>query len=238
LKCSCFHNNRTRSSGFTLIELLTVLAIIAVLTYLTIPMIAGLQKAGALNEATDSIATSLQQARAYAMANNTYVMVGFEETDFSVPRNQKQSTGKGRVAIQLFSSLNGTLDLTPANLMAVGRLQAFDNVHLAPPTTNTGTLANRMPPPALPTAAYIVGDSLPASTSPIVSGNYTFTQVMAFNPQGEIYLPTTTPPTTSLQFLEVDLQQSNGAAVPTPPSNNQSAIQIDGLVGAVSVYRS
>jgi prepilin-type N-terminal cleavage/methylation domain-containing protein len=225
---------RSRSGGFSLIELLMVLAIIAIVTSLSLPMIAGMKKSGDFNSATESIATLLGQARAYAMANNTYAMVGFEETNFSTPRTQVQTVGTGRVAMQLFASIDSTLNLTQSNLLALSPVRVFDNLHLpASISLTSGTLSNRQP------ATYIVGSStfLPsAPSSTITSGNYVFTKIMAFGPQGEIHLPTT-PPTANLKYLEVDVEPSNGASVPTA-STNQSAIQIDGLMGTVTIYRS
>jgi hypothetical protein len=179
----------------------------------------------------------LEQARATAMAKNTYVFVGFEETNYATPKTATQTPGTGRVAVQVFSSLDGTLNLQAANLQAVSRVQVFDNLDLpASLSSATGTLSNKA---KLQSAADVISSSsgfpTVSSTSAIVSGNYTYTMIVAFDSGGALHLPTS--PQTTLQYLEVDLQQSNGTTIPTT-SNNQSAIQVDGLTGAVIIYRS
>lgn len=212
------------------------MAIIVLLTSLAFPIISGLKRASDLNSATATIATTLEQARSYAMANNTYVFVGIEETNFSTPLSQSQTAGTGRVAIQLFAALDGTLNLTPSNLTAVSRMQIVDSLDLpASVTATTGTLPNKQP--LTSPSGYVVGSSsYPAASSSIVSGNFTFSKIMAFNPQGGLVIPAN-PAQSSLQYLEVDVQESNGSNVPATNSN-QSAIQVDGETGAVIIYRS
>ncbi len=114
----------------------------ALLSALAIPMLSALNKAGQLNTATAAIATLLEQARAYAMANNTYVFVGFEETDFSSSSTQLQTPGTGRVAVQIFSSLDGTLNVSTANLAPLSRIRIFNSLDLPPSlASSTGTLS-------------------------------------------------------------------------------------------------
>jgi hypothetical protein len=60
---------------------------------------------------------------------------------------------------------------------------------------------------------------------------------MAFDPQGTVHLPASTTQSGLLQYLEIDLQESNGSTAPTA-ATNVSAIQVDGLTGAVTIYRS
>jgi prepilin-type N-terminal cleavage/methylation domain-containing protein len=232
-----------RQDGFTLVELLVVIGMMVLLSSLAIPALESLKKADSLNSATASVATLLDEARAYAMAHNTYVFIGFEETNFSTPTTQAQTVGTGRVAVQAFSSIDGTLNLgastsngtPPSNLTAIIRAQIFDNLDLpASISSSSSGLTNR------PSGDYIVGSSsFPAfpSGSGITSGKFSFSKVIAFDPQGQLHLPATSPPQTGMQYLEIDMQQSNGAAVPNA-AHDLSAIQIDGLTGAVTIYRS
>ncbi len=231
--------NSIRMGGFTLVELLAVIAIVAILSALAVPMFATLKKATDLNVATASIVSSLEQGRAYAMANNTYVFVCFEETNFTTPSDQAQSPGTGRVAVQVFSSLDATMNLTPSNLAAVSRMQIFNSLDLPSSlASTTGNLSTRQ------TASYIVGSNSGSTQFPpaastittITSGNFTFSKIIAFDSRGELHIPVN-PPVEGLQYLEIDLQQSNGSTAPTA-AKDQSAIQVDGLTGAVTIYRS
>ncbi len=223
--------HRPSARGFTLVELLVVLAIIVLLASLTVPAISALQKSNDLNAATSSVQGILDEARTFAMANNTYVFVGVEETQF-VLGNAAPASGSGRVAIQSFSSLDGTMNLAPGNLHGVTRLQILNGLDLpASLSTNTGTLAQR------PSADYVVGDSgFPTASATFTSQGYTFSKIIAFDPQGRVHLPTS-PPVAGLQYLEIDLQPANGS-VPVASAKDVRAIQIDGLTGMVTVYRS
>ena len=68
-----------RRAAFTLMELLVVIAIISLLAVFTIPAISGIKGGSDVTSTAYSIAGILDQARAYAMANNTYVWVGLAE---------------------------------------------------------------------------------------------------------------------------------------------------------------
>src|SRR5213592_1192477 len=67
------------TSGFTLVELLVVIGIIILLTALLTPAFTNLKSAGDVTSAAYTIKGVLEQARTYAMANNTYTWVGFYE---------------------------------------------------------------------------------------------------------------------------------------------------------------
>src|SRR5260370_21233767 len=69
------------TKGFTLVELLVVITIIAILAFLALPAIQGLQKGGGFAKAVYDISDSLNLARSYALANNTYFFVGLTEGD-------------------------------------------------------------------------------------------------------------------------------------------------------------
>ncbi len=223
--------SRERRDGFSLVELLTVIAIAAVMSTLAVTAFVSLKRADSLNNATAIISTLLEQARAYAMANNTYVFVGFEESDFGTPSTAAQTAGTGRVAVQAFASADGTLNLSASNLSPINRLQILDSLDLAPAITlTTGGLPGR------PAADYVIGStSFPAPSSTISSRNFTFSKVIAFDSLGLVHIPTVAPQP-SLQYLEIDVQPSNGNSVPTA-ATNASAIQVDAMTGAVSVYR-
>jgi len=157
---------KSRKGGFTLVELLTVLAIAAILAVLSIPAIQGLQKAGGFDKSLYAMADSLNLARSYAMANNTYVYVGLTEV------NRAQSTlaspqapGVGRVVMSIVATTDGTSDASSwnnsapseaasgAGLVQVRQPQLFDFFHIASSLStsthflvaNTGTTTMALP---------------------------------------------------------------------------------------------
>src|SRR5438046_8534154 len=70
---------RRLTSWFTLIELLVVIGVIILLTVLLTPAFTNLKSAGDVTSAAYTIKGALDQARTYAIANNTYTYVGFYE---------------------------------------------------------------------------------------------------------------------------------------------------------------
>ena len=114
----------------------------------------------------------LDTARTYAKANNTYTWVGFKEVDVSQDASvsPQASAGTGRVAMAIVASKDGTrgYDITSnplpipsawtnynngANLVAVGKLQYLNNVHLAGALTTAGNMAR----PNVSSNNYIIG---------------------------------------------------------------------------------
>jgi prepilin-type N-terminal cleavage/methylation domain-containing protein len=242
-----------KNGGFTLVELLTVLSITAILAVLTVPAMQGLQSASGFNKSVYAMADSLNLAHAYAIANNTYVYVGLTEVNRTQnPGASPQVAGVGRVALSIVATTDGTSDVgsfstTGTNLTQVRQVQTFDFFHIAStvfPTTTTGNMArptNVSTTPALIPAASAPGTpfSLPlGSTSG--SGKYNFTntntQIVCFTPQGGVLLNGT-----AVQWLEIDVQPMVGTITPTTPANvnkgNQAALVIDGVTGALNVYR-
>ena len=229
---------RSSRRGFSLVELLTVLLIISLLSALAVAALNSLGKSEGFNSATTTLSTLLEQARAYAMANNTYVFVGIEDTDASQSAGGTQNPGIGRVAIQAFASQDGTLNLGASNLTAINRLQILNNLHVpASLSATSGTLANR------PSADYSLGSTTGGTTFPtvssanaIISRNFTFSKVIAFDALGIVHIPTS-PAISGFQYIEIDAEPTNGTTI-SANTTNVSAIQIDATTGAITVFRS
>jgi prepilin-type N-terminal cleavage/methylation domain-containing protein len=250
--------------GFTLVEILTVLSIVAILAVLSMPAVSGLQQSGNFDKSLYSISDSLNLARSYAVAENTYVYVGLTEVDRTQsPSASPQNPGMGRVAMSIVATSDGTSDATSwnttgttgSNLQQVRQVQTFDGFHIAStafPTTATGGMAR-------PTNVTTTPLLLPAANSPALpfslplgstssSGKYNFSninsQVICFNPQGQALIPTKVAGAVVLQpaqWLELDVQPMKGTATPATLSNakqgNQAALIVGGVSGSVTIYR-
>ena len=137
--------------GFTLLELLVVTALIGILMVLVTPAFTGLKSAGDVTNAADRIRDTLEQARNYAMANNTYVWVGFYEEAGSRPSaTPTASPGTGRIVMSIVASKDGTTvynpnsssnpdPIDPTRLTQVGKLVKVENIHLPLFTVGSGT---------------------------------------------------------------------------------------------------
>ena len=131
---------------------MVVIAIMVAVAAFIAPAFTSLKSAGDVTSAAYTIKGLLEQARTYAMANNTYVYVGFAEVDASKSETANPQTATtdvvgGRIAVAVVASRDGTRgyalssSLTnPAwtsynngsNLLPVGKLQRLENLHLAP----------------------------------------------------------------------------------------------------------
>jgi prepilin-type N-terminal cleavage/methylation domain-containing protein len=257
-------NWRERTRGFTLVEMLTVVSIAAILAILSVPALQGLQSAGGFDKSIYALADSLNLARSYAVANNTYVYIGLTEVDrLQNPGATPQVAGSGRVVLSIVATSDGTSDYsssnssvwtsagngTGANLTQVRQVQTFDGFHIAStvfPTTTIGNMARpsnvEATPALLPAAASPVTPfAIPLGSNVTTSGgkynfNNTSSEIICFNPQGGVLLNGS-----AVQWLEIDVQLMLGAVAPTAPTNvnkgNQAALIVDGVTGAVNVYR-
>jgi prepilin-type N-terminal cleavage/methylation domain-containing protein len=154
--------------AFTLIELLVVMSIIAILLVLMAPAFTTLKSAGDVTSAADTVKGVLDQARTYAMANNTYAWVGFYEEDVSTPSTNPATPGIGRIVMSIVASKDGTTVYNPnsvtnpdpidrTKLSQIGKPVKIDNVHLPLFAIGTGTGNTFATRPALqndPVAVY------------------------------------------------------------------------------------
>jgi Tfp pilus assembly protein FimT len=259
--------NRLTTSAFTLVEMLVVIGIVVLMAGIAIPVVSGMKQSTDITKAAYSINGILDQGRAYAMANNTYVYVGFTEVDVAKdPALSPQTTGIGRVAVAMVASRDGTRGYDPNdgrttwknsynngnNLVALGKLQQFENIHLAdslgtPPTSGKMTRPSVTEPNRIgavgagkkyiPFTPFTWPLGNPLSTS---GGQYYFDKIIIIDPQGVPRVPIYSGNPIS-EYMEVGLQQSKGnvsPAVPTEPNvGNHVAMVINGLTGSVTMYR-
>ena len=263
---------RSDPRGFTLTELMVVIVIMVMVAAFMTPAFTSLKSAGDVTNAAYGIKGILEQARTYAMANNTYVYVGFEEVDASKsdtisPQTATTDVVGGRIAVAVVASRDGTRgyplssSLTNpawtnynngANLVAIGKLQRFENLHLAPlfsTLPNSGGLTRQ----TVSSGAYQLGNYTTAPNptncvtpfdwplgSALGAGQYSFVRVINFDPQGVARIQYSSNTDGVSTYVDIGLQQTHsnvGTPTPSPTPGNVAAIQIDCMTGAVRVYR-
>jgi prepilin-type N-terminal cleavage/methylation domain-containing protein len=233
-------SQRERVRAFTLLELLVVIAIIAILMVLVAPAFTTRKNADDVTKAAYQVTQILEQARTFAIANDTYVFVGFLE------QNQ------GHILISIVASKNGTRiysdtlnDPPPLNgalLTQISNLIRIDNSHLERLADAAITRTD------IPQDQYHVGHAdfakrvqfdgsmIPNNTTfsyPLTgTAQYTFTKIIQFNPQGDATKIVDTPTRT----IEIGLRPTHGAVIDNT-SRNLVAIQLVGITGRNKMYR-
>jgi prepilin-type N-terminal cleavage/methylation domain-containing protein len=251
-----FKLQKKRPRGFTLIELIVVMGLMVAMISLVGPAMTSLKRGADVSQAVYEVKGILDQSRAYAMGNNTFVYVGFAEVDASLPAgsNQTGTAGGGRLVIAAVASKDGTptLDVTGSNAVAIRKLQRFENLHLADFSESKVNAATTGPMKARAEIDGInslsigqpIGSATPVFTWPLGSASsnaqYLFSQVVRYSPEGVATFQTAASNTLG-RYLEVALQQSRGATLPDLPTNlavgNQAVVQINGITGSTRIFR-
>ncbi|CAN5719782.1 hypothetical protein BH09VER1_BH09VER1_34610 [soil metagenome] len=228
---------RNDRRAFSLIELLSVMAIIGMMTVAVVPAVNSIKGGSTLTKTAYDISGVLEQARAYAMANNTYVFVGLTEVNASNSDSALgQQPGTGRVVLVAAGSKDGTRSFGTgnSNLVALSKVRRFDNIHLDSAPPNTGNMTR----PAV-AAGYQAGSPSFAAESSFqwplsgASANYTFTKIIQFDPRGTASIQSSSR--TIPQWLEIGLAPSRGDTVVAEA--NGAALLLDGVTGSVKIYR-
>jgi Tfp pilus assembly protein FimT len=210
-------DNRAASGAFTIVELLVVTGIIALLLVLVVPAFTNIKSAGDVTSGAYTIKGVLEQARSYAMANNTYTWVGFAGS-IGTPVT-------GQVSIAVIASTDGTSSGTGAQL---GKLIQLQNTHIGDtgvPSNNGTEFESR---PNVPPAYRI---SSAGSGPPFTLQQTTFTRWVRFSPRGEALVSGATQ---IARYVEVGVLPTNGSTLATP---NIVAIEIGGSGGSLKIYR-
>ncbi|XHR27658.1 MAG: prepilin-type N-terminal cleavage/methylation domain-containing protein [Chthoniobacteraceae bacterium] len=248
-------------TGFSLIELLVVMGIVVVLLVLVVPSVNSI-KSNEFAKAMYDIASTLEMARAYAVANHTYTWVGIGEFDETVsPGATPQVSGTGRVAIAVVASRDGTRgydvlntslssppwsDVKGAMMIPVGKALYFDNLHMAPSQDsipNSGNLAR----PILTSGSYILGNTassycvtqfawpLGVAVTNSSSAKYVFQKVINFDSSGVARIQFGNNLDEITTYIEIGLLPIRGNRKST--SGNMAAILINGMTGRTRLYR-
>lgn len=253
---------------------MAVMAIFSVFMALTLPALT--QKNGSdFTKALSEISGVLDQARTYAMSHNTYVFVGFVETDVSDnPSSLPQTTGIGRVSVAVVASKNGQRNYDVANpgswvgnytttsssssypatldnLAPMGKLQRFENIHLADSVLNISSNGKPINRPVVASGSETcnIGSIIskescatpfawPLTKTSNLSGGYLykFNAVINFDPQGVARVQYAGNADSIPAYIEIGLCPTQGSVVNTH-TLNVAAIQIDGMTGATRIYR-
>ena len=211
---------RRGQTGFSLVEMMCVIAIMSLLASAAWPSIVGMVSGNRLTNNAYELRGLIQQARTTALTEHTYVWVGFSSTT--------QSGAPSLIVTSLVGKSGSSTDLTSNNTQLAAKPMVLKNVQLA-------TAANYQALPGLD-----VTDNTDAGTQTFTfqnsvegQNNLTFTEVIAFGPDGQASL---VQGSGSL-LLEECLGIGLNAAPASAAKPHTVAVQVHGLSGQVAVFQ-
>ncbi len=218
-------NRRQRDNGlrrgcraaFTLAELLMVIAIMMLLLTLLAPAIPNLARAGNVTYASSVFEGILDSARATAIAQRSYVWLGFS----SFPADKPD-----QLALALYISKDGTPTRTADNLRLLDRIQVLNRIVLVQDLPDFGSRPRSNPDGS---AIHQLSESygVPLSQNVPGYGTQNFFCLLEFSPDGSVMANGQIH-----RCTEIGIAQSTDHA-----KANASAFQINGLTGRSHVYR-
>jgi prepilin-type N-terminal cleavage/methylation domain-containing protein len=223
-----------RCRGFSLIELLAVLTIMALLVSAAVVGIRSINDSGKFNQALNNLAGVLEESRAYANAQDTYVWV--------VIYQNTPASGAPDVFVGSFASNDGTDPLNWAGsvtlpspgtvgsttLKAVTHFYHFKGLHLlAVTSTSPGTPTSPSPPASTPN--FIC--TAPSDSGPVALSQTNPTYwVIQFTPHGAAHIGPN-----PISSIWLGLQPAYGATA--VDAKNIASIEVNGLTGLSTIYR-
>lgn len=233
---------RTAKAGFTLLELLTVMAIVAILTTVTLPALQSLYGAGNVRKAIGDFSGVLQEARTYALANHTYVRVAIAQ--ISTPSAAHPTPTS---IILLLSSCDGTLSAGSATPSLSDMADPAKWPAIEPPLILADMLIYNTINGDAPDTSQ---DSYPSQSSvgsmtravsgfPSGASGPVFSSFIQFNPAGELSVlqsvSSTSDPARHVK-IAVD-QPSTPTNASTPRLRNPFILRLSGVNGSIIVLR-
>jgi prepilin-type N-terminal cleavage/methylation domain-containing protein len=230
------HPPRSTLSGFTLVELLMVILIITVLAAAVGPAMSAIMSSGGANQNISKLSEIFEQAREYAVAQNTYVWVTF---------NPIPATGNtpDKVIVAVVASTDGTDPgvINPTATNPYGQVPSASLALISKVVTlNQLLIRNAATFPVSSLPATPVADSsnncetLPngwnfAIQTPGTGSSSTYTQVVQFTPSGQARNGSS-----PVDFIDFDVQPERGNQ---PDPKNVAVLRVNGLTGETATFR-
>lgn len=219
-------STQANTRGFSLVEMLTVLAIVGILSAISVPAIQSINQGSDAANATIKLTTFLDQARQYATANNTYVYISVLSDTSTNDVRVAAVASKDGTDVASTLSLGNNADLLSRVLVLKGMT-----------TANKDAVSITTIPRPNPVDSVAVIDEATGAPATVTIGSganqKTYPVSFWFGPQGTAS-SNAVPPTRLEMAIVPESKTQNGSF----DSNWASVIQISGLTGTIQVYRA
>ena len=213
------------SKGFSLIELLVVLAIIGLLALATVPAFNAIAGGHAVNQTAYDVSGLLEFARTEAVTRQTYVWVGFKNTNVN---------GNLELQMAAVASRDGSgTNTSAANLMSLSRVLRAKNVSLSKWTDLKSSTRELLTAGQSTTS---LSTNTLGVTFQVGANRFDAKNSITFTPRGEALLQGSAGPNDGYdRLIDVSFRQSRGAAV--LPEADDAAVIVDGASGTVRTLK-
>lgn len=210
-----------KSQGFSILELLVVMAVMATLVGLTVQNIGPLMTARNFDSSVSSTGMMLEEARAAAIAKDTYVWVGLH--------NQTQG---GMAMLMLYSPSGRSSDLALGQAQPLAKpvvmptVQLISLSHTALPNANLATFSVADFVTASGQTSFTTPDSGAVSYNASIGGvPVAFSNFIEVSPEGRAAVASQLS-----AWIQLGFQNLHGN------QKEQAIIQMSGLNGKVATY--
>jgi hypothetical protein len=191
-----------------------------------------------IGTAASQISSALELAKSTAVSRNTYVWVGFATVT--------NTSGNLETCVGVMMSKDGTSDpgTGGANLTAVSKLTAIENVALAGPTNIPTALRSKLPSDVTSSASSYAGsfttsvgtfDFKKANVSNDTKVTFPNNATLLISPQGEIIASATSQ--SFVPQVMIGLTQSRKATSLGVDAKDGAVLVFYGGTGSIRVYR-
>ncbi len=233
------------------------MVIIAIMTAAALPSIRGLNSSFKFNQNLSQVVGMLEQARSYAVAQNTYVWVAFYPVDGSQLTGSQQDTSGDRLVLAAYASSDGTNPVnwstnvtysipytsptTGAIISPILKVQTLSQLRMASGANGLGYL---LPSASLPTSMTaseaspasnvtftypLPGNGLTLGQQPVPAGDQTC-YVIQFAPSGDAQVASGLS-----SVIRIDCAPMKATTM--VDNHNIASVGINGLTGLTTLYR-
>jgi len=210
---------RNSPLGFSLIEILLVIALIAMITTLAIPAISSIGQARGVSEAGFQFASAIEQARAVAIARQTYVWLGIETNT---------SSGSRDLLLGTMYSKDGSTNTNATNLQPSSKALTIERVGIAKATPSATSA---------PASTTDISTNSAGAKFSIGHAQFSSGRTLLFAPSDEVALAA---PAAGTEFrfeplLSIGLLAARGTDY--LDTNNPVDVIVDGSIGIPQIFR-